>query len=57
MNGSSISLIIDKNLMTDCYNVDASESKVLAVSFMLYIKVRNKRVNIMIFCWINVNLW
>ena len=57
MNGSSISLITDKNLMTDCYNVDASESKVLAVSFMLYIKVRNKRVNIMIFCWINVNLW
>ena len=57
MNGSSISLIIDKNLMIDCYNVDASESKVLAVSFMLYLKVRNKRVNIMIFCWINVNLW
>ena len=57
MNGSSISLITDKNLVIDCYNVDASENKVLAASFMLYLKMTNERVNITSFCWINVSLW
>ena len=57
MNGSSISLITDKNLMIDCYNVDVSENKVLASNFMLYLTMSNERLNITSFCWINVNLW
>ena len=39
-----------KNLVVDCYNVDASESKILAASFMLYLKMTNEHVNIMSFC-------
>ena len=41
MDGSSLSLIMDKNLVIDSHNVDASESKVLAASFMLYLKMIN----------------
>ena len=40
MNGSSISLKIDKNLVIDSYNFDASESKVLATK--LYVVSKNE---------------